>query len=147
MASESVRMPSPEYKVARLLQLGYCVCCVKRKVPLVGVAAGDAFGAYVDTRSDSPSFREVVTVPLTVGTQVLVPDGVCNGFQATGDDGCAYVYCFDREWQVGMEGVAVQALDPALGIAWPLAIDPDDPSMLSARDRSLPTFAEVVGER
>src|SRR6266700_3549703 len=96
---------------------GLCVVQVKEIADdrgvihkLVGVAAGDAFGAYVDTRPDSPSFREVVTVPLTVGTQVLVPEGVCNGFQATGDDGCAYVYCFDREWQVGMEGVAVQAL-------------------------------------
>src|SRR5262245_33384386 len=49
---------------------------------LVGVAAGEALGAYVDMRHDSHTFRHVVTVPLTVGTQVLVPEGVCNGFQA-----------------------------------------------------------------
>ena len=110
---------------------------------LVGVAAGEALGAYVDLRRNSHTFRHVVTVPLTVGTQVLVPEGVCNGFQATSDGGCVYVYCFDREWEAGMAGTAVHALDPALGIAWPISIDPDDPSMLSARDRTLPTLAEL----
>jgi len=112
---------------------------------LVGVAAGEALGAYVDMRRDSHTFRRVVTVPLTVGTQVLVPAGVCNGFQATSDDGCVYVYCFDREWEPGMPGEAVHALDPALAIAWPIPVDPDDPSMLSARDRTLPTLAELEG--
>jgi len=112
---------------------------------LVGVAAGEALGAYVDVRRESDTFRRVVTVPLGVGTQVLVPEGVCNGFQATSEGGCVYVYCFDREWEAGMPGVAVHALDPALGIAWPIPVDPDDPSMLSARDRQLPTLAEVDG--
>jgi dTDP-4-dehydrorhamnose 3,5-epimerase len=111
---------------------------------LVGVAAGAAFGAYVDTRRDSPSFQNVVTVPLEVGTQVLVPNGVCNGFQVTTEGGCTYVYCFDREWQPGMQGVAIHSLDPALGIAWPVAIDPDDPALLSAKDRALPTLAELL---
>ena len=49
---------------------------------LVGVASGEAFGVYLDTRADSPTYGAVVTMPLTVGTQVLVPPGVCNGFQA-----------------------------------------------------------------
>ncbi len=48
-----------------------------------------------------PTFRTVVTVPLTVATQVLVPEGVCNGFQPTSDGGCTYVYCFDDEWRRG----------------------------------------------
>jgi dTDP-4-dehydrorhamnose 3,5-epimerase len=112
---------------------------------LVGVASGEALGAYVDMRRDSHTFRYVVTVPLTVGTQVFVPEGVCNGFQAVSEGGCVYVYCFDREWEAGMPGTSVHALDPALGIAWPLTIDPDDPSMLSAKDRTLPTLAELEG--
>ena len=40
---------------------------------LVAVVAGEAFGAYVDTRRDSPTYGTVVTVRLTKGTQVLVP--------------------------------------------------------------------------
>ena len=49
---------------------------------LVGCIAGEAFGAYLDTRPDSASYGKLVTVELKVGTQVLVPPGVCNGFQS-----------------------------------------------------------------
>jgi dTDP-4-dehydrorhamnose 3,5-epimerase len=111
---------------------------------LVGVASGEAFGAYVDVRPESSTFRKVVTVPLVVGTQVLVPEGVCNGFQATSEGGCTYVYCFDDEWKPGMTGVSVYPLDPALGITWPLPIDPDNPAMLSERDRTSPMLDEAV---
>ncbi|MGN6607723.1 MAG: dTDP-4-dehydrorhamnose 3,5-epimerase family protein [Jatrophihabitans sp.] len=111
---------------------------------LVGVAWGEAFGAYVDTRADSPTRGAVVVVPLTVGVQVLVPAGVCNGFQAVGDGGCQYVYCFDAEWAPGMPGVALNPLDPALGIAWPIDPDVDDPAMVSAKDASAPLFADLV---
>jgi dTDP-4-dehydrorhamnose 3,5-epimerase len=111
---------------------------------LVGVIAGEAFGAYVDARTDSPTRGKVVTVALEVGTQVLVPAGVCNGFQALAD-GTQYLYCFDAEWVPGMAGVAVHPLDPALGIEWPIAVDPDDPGQLSAKDAAQPTLAEVLG--
>ena len=53
--------------------------------------------------------------------QVLVPPGVCNGFQAISDPGCQYLYCFDAEWAPGMAGVAVTPLDPELHIDWPIA--------------------------
>lgn len=110
---------------------------------LVGVAAGTAFGVYLDARKDSATFGRVVTIPLVVGVQVLVPPGVCNGFQATGDEGCQYVYCFDAEWQPGMAGVAVNPLDPALGIEWPLPIDPTNPAQVSAKDATSPMFGEL----
>src|SRR3954452_466265 len=45
---------------------------------LVGVAHGEAFGAYVDARPDSPTHGAIVTVDLFPGVQVLVPAGVCN---------------------------------------------------------------------
>ena len=106
---------------------------------LVGIVAGEAFGAYVDLRRESPTFGQVETMPLVPGMQVLVPNGVGNGFQAVSPGGCQYLYCFDTEWQPGMAGVSVSALDPELGITWPLPIAPED---LSDRDRSLPTLAE-----
>ena len=104
---------------------------------LVGVAAGEAFGAYVDARPGSPSYGRVVTVELTVGVQVLVPAGVCNGFQAVSAGGCQYLYCFDTEWTPNMSGVAVNPLDPALAIRWPLS------PQLSAKDATAPMFAEL----
>jgi dTDP-4-dehydrorhamnose 3,5-epimerase len=110
---------------------------------LVGVAAGEAFGAYLDARPGSPSYGAVVTVPLRVGVQVLVPPGVCNGFQAVSSPGCQYLYCFDTEWTPGMSGVAVSPLDPALGIAWPITPDPADPALVSAKDAAAPLFADL----
>ena len=106
---------------------------------LVAIAAGEAFGAYLDARADSPSYGEVVTVRLTPGRQVLVPQGVCNGFQSITDT--QYVYCFDAEWVPGMAGTAVNPLDPALGIAWPLPVDVEDPAQISAKDVGAPPLA------
>jgi dTDP-4-dehydrorhamnose 3,5-epimerase len=111
---------------------------------LVAVGSGLAHGAYVDARSSSPTAGVVHEVELRPGTQVLVPPGVCNGFQSCSEP-MQYVYCFDREWQPGMDGVAITPLDPALGIAWPEPFDPDDPTMVSVKDRSAPTAAAVLG--
>ena len=110
---------------------------------LVTVAHGEAFGAYVDTRRDSPTLGSVVTVRLTPGVQVFVPQGVCNGFQAVADD-TEYLYFFDNEWQKGMTGVALTPLDPDLGIEWPIAIKPDNLAQISKKDSEAPTLKEVL---
>jgi dTDP-4-dehydrorhamnose 3,5-epimerase len=109
---------------------------------LIGLAAGRALGAYLDTRALSASFGTLLTLELEPGTQVLVPSGVCNGFQALTDD-CLYLYCFDTEWQGAMRGVAVNPLDPGLAIPWPLMIDRTDRSLLSEKDALLPNFADL----
>jgi len=110
------------------------------------MAAGEAFGAYVDVRPDSPTFGTVVTVELRPGVQVFVPNGVANGFQSLTEQS-QYVYCFDEEWRPGMAGCACNPLDPALGIDWPLPIDPDDPTMLSAKDRAALLLADLEASR
>jgi dTDP-4-dehydrorhamnose 3,5-epimerase len=110
---------------------------------LVAVVAGNAFGAYVDTRTDSATYGNVETASLVPGAQVLVPKGVCNGFQATGPGPTQYLYCFDHEWVPGMAGVACSPLDPALGIDWPLPIDTDDRSQISQKDLDAPLLAEL----
>lgn len=110
---------------------------------LVAVAAGEAFGAYVDARTDSPTFGRVVTVELRPGTQVLVPPGVCNGFQSVSPGSTQYVYCFTEEWQPDMPGVSVHPLDPALAIPWPIPIDAADESLLSKKDAALPPLSAL----
>jgi dTDP-4-dehydrorhamnose 3,5-epimerase len=112
-------------------------------VKLVAVVAGEAFAAYVDLRPRSDTYGKVVTTILGPGTQVLVPSGVGNGFQALSEGGCQYLYCFDAEWVPGMAGVACTPLDPTLAIGWPLPIDPDDPSQVSAKDRDAPRFSDL----
>lgn len=108
---------------------------------LIGVASGSAFGAYLDARRDSPTYGAVVTAPLTVGVQVFVPAGVCNGFQAVSEGGCQYLYCFGAEWQPSMAGIAFTPLDPQLAIPWPIPVDPTDPAQVSAKDAAAPVFA------
>jgi dTDP-4-dehydrorhamnose 3,5-epimerase len=110
----------------------------------VSVAAGSAFGVYLDARPASATFGEVVTVELELGTGVVVSPGICNGFQATGDDITEYAYCFDHEWEPVMDGVAVNPFDPDLGIAWPIAIERDDRSLLSEKDANLPPLRAVA---
>ena len=106
---------------------------------LVGVASGRAFAAWVDARPDSPTVGEVVTRELVPGVTVVVPPGVCNGFQAVADEPTEYLYCFDREWEPGLPGPAVHPLDPALAIPWPV-----QPVILSPKDAAQPTLAEVL---
>ena len=113
---------------------------------LVSVVHGEAFGAYVDARAASATRGAVATVELRPGTEVLVPAGVCNGFQTVSPDGSQYVYCFDAEWVPGMSGVAVNPLDPTLRIPWPVPVDPSDRTRLSAKDAALPPLAEVLGQ-
>lgn len=111
---------------------------------LVTVAHGRAHGVYVDVRRDSPTFGLVDDVELEPGTQVLVPSGVANGFQALAPE-TQYAYCFDHEWAPGMPGSAFTPLDPLVVDRWPLPIDPDDPAQISVKDRSAPAFAQLGG--
>lgn len=105
---------------------------------LTAVVEGEAFGAYLDARSGSPSRGKIVTARLTKGTQVLVPKGVCNGFQSVSPGVTQYLYCFDQEWRPGMAGVSVNPLNPELAIDWPLPIDVSNPAQISAKDASAP---------
>lgn len=110
---------------------------------LVAVVAGEAHGAYVDLRDGSLTYGHVVQVTLRPGTQVLVPKGVANGFQATAEGITQYLYCFDREWAPGMSGKALTPLDPALGIAWPIAVDAGNRSQVSEKDLNAPPLADL----
>jgi dTDP-4-dehydrorhamnose 3,5-epimerase len=112
----------------------------------VGVASGEAFGAYLDPRAESPSYGTVVTVTLTPGLGVLVGQGLCNGFQAVAPGVTEYLYCFDQEWQSDMAGVSVSAFDPDLAIAWPISVDRDDRGLVSEKDANLPTLRELRGQ-
>ena len=105
---------------------------------LVTVVAGEAFGVYLDLRPDSGTRGTVVTVTIRPGTQVFVPPGVCSGFQAVGTGATQYVYCADQEWTPHLSTMAVHPFDPALAVSWPVAIDPADPAVLSAKDASAP---------
>lgn len=113
---------------------------------LVAVVEGEVFGAYVDVRPDSPSRGKVVTTPLTKGMQVLVPQGVCNGFQSVSEGVTQYLYCFDAEWVAGMKGNSVNPLDPDLNIQWPIPVQVSDLDLISRKDAGAPTLKETLGQ-
>ncbi len=115
----------------------------EQAIKVVAVAAGSAFGAYLDTRPESVTFGQVVTVDLAPGIQVLVPAGVCNAFQATSAPAAQYLYLFSEEWSPDMPGVSVNPLDPELGMSWPVPVDPRDPAQVSPKDAALPTLAQT----
>ncbi|MDP9805592.1 dTDP-4-dehydrorhamnose 3,5-epimerase [Trueperella bonasi] len=110
---------------------------------LVTVVTGGAFGAYVDIRQGSTTYGQVVTVDITPGVMVLVPQGVCNGFQAL-ENNTEYLYFFDREWRPGMPGSALAPLDPELGINWPVPVDTNNRAMISEKDLNAPRLSELT---
>ncbi len=114
---------------------------------LVGCIAGAAFGAYLDARPDSPSYAKLVTAELSPGIQVLVPAGVCNGFQSVSATGSQYLYCFTEEWRPGMAGTAYSPLDEGLGLNWPIAVNADDPAQISPKDAAAAKFSEQIVSR
>jgi dTDP-4-dehydrorhamnose 3,5-epimerase len=110
---------------------------------LVAVAAGEVFGVYVDVRPGSASFGQVVTATLGPGDQMLVPPGVCNGFQSVSSGPTQYLYGFSAEWSPAMTGWSLTPLDPDLGISWPIPVDGDDRAQVSAKDAAAPRLRDL----
>lgn len=111
---------------------------------LVGVIEGEGFGAYVDLRDNSPTKGTVFTTKLSKGMQVLVPKGVCNGFQSTSEGTSQYLYCFDAEWAPHMPGYSLNPLDPELQIPWPIKISASDQNLISRKDAAAPLLKDVL---
>jgi dTDP-4-dehydrorhamnose 3,5-epimerase-like enzyme len=53
------------------------------------------------------------------------------------------VYLCSEPYNPGHEH-GINPLDPALGIDWPIPVDPADPAQLSAKDAGQPTLAEAL---
>jgi dTDP-4-dehydrorhamnose 3,5-epimerase len=111
---------------------------------LVAVAAGEVFGVYVDARPGSASFGRTVTARLDAGWQMLVPPGVCNGFQSVSPGLTQYLYAFSEEWSPAMTGRSITPLDPDLGIGWPIPVDGDDRAQVSAKDAAAPRLRDIA---
>jgi dTDP-4-dehydrorhamnose 3,5-epimerase len=111
---------------------------------LVAVASGEVFGVYVDVRPGSSSFGRTVTATLTAGEQMLVPPGVCNGFQSVSPGLTQYLYAFSSEWSPAMSGWSVTPLDPDLGVVWPIPVDGGDRTQVSAKDAAAPRLQDLA---
>ncbi|ACV06860.1 dTDP-4-dehydrorhamnose 3,5-epimerase [Kytococcus sedentarius] len=109
---------------------------------LITCAAGAVWDVLIDLRQDSPTFRGVAEVHVEGSdpTAVLCPAGVAHGFLSLTEGSVVLIGVDDNFAGVTEHGF--DALDPALGVRWPL---PDDDFIRSARDASAPPLADLLG--
>lgn len=109
-----------------------------RERKVVRCARGEVFAVVVDLRPWSTTFArwEHIGLDDRDHRQLIVPPGYALGFQVLSDwaDIC---YRHDAPYVPELEG-ALTWNDPGLAIPWPLG----EP-ILSARDRTAPTLAEI----
>ncbi len=105
----------------------------------ISVANGRVFGAWVDLRK-GPTFGQSLTLEINPGTAVYVPRGVANGYQ-TLDEGVNYTYLVNAHWSPEAKYTFVNAFDPALDIAWPIA---QAQAIFSAKDAAHPLLKDVI---
>ncbi len=106
---------------------------------LVRVANGEIFDVAVDLRGDSPTFGRWFGIVLSAekGNQLWIPPGFAHGFLTLSETAdvlykATDYYAPDCERTVAWD-------DPAIGIDWPLDVEP----ILSARDTAAPRLAQA----
>jgi dTDP-4-dehydrorhamnose 3,5-epimerase len=106
------------------------------EVKIVSCLRGAVFDVAVDLRRDSPTFLRWHGEILNAEDHrsLLIPEGCAHGFQALVDDSELLYFHTAPYDPVAERGV--NALDPLVAIAWPLAVE-----HLSERDRSHPLLA------
>jgi dTDP-4-dehydrorhamnose 3,5-epimerase len=103
------------------------------EMKFVSCLRGEVFDVAVDLRPDSPTRSQWHAEVLSAENYktLAIPEGFAHGFQTLTDD-CEMLYFHTADYLRESE-VGLNPLDPALGIAWPLAI-----SHISARDSAQP---------
>jgi dTDP-4-dehydrorhamnose 3,5-epimerase len=116
----------------------------RRQLDYWVVGAGRALVALVDVRQvvagRGPAVVE--TRELAVDEWVVIPTGVAHGFLAL--EPLELVYLVTNEFD-GSDELGFAWDDPAVGVPWPaVAATPDGRPILSDRDQSNPSLAELV---
>ena len=116
----------------------------RRQLDYWVVGSGRAFVALVDVRpaADGTGPAVVETRELAVDEWVVIPAGVAHGFLAL--EPLELVYLVTNEFD-GSDELGFAWDDPAVGVPWPsLPETPDGKPILSDRDRTNPTLADLV---
>ncbi len=117
----------------------------RRQLDFWTVAAGRAFVALVDLRPmlvGASSAAVVETRELVADEWVVIPSGVAHGFLALGP--LELLYLVTNEYD-GSDELGFAWDDPAAAVDWPAVPDtPDGVPILSERDRSNPSLADLV---
>jgi dTDP-4-dehydrorhamnose 3,5-epimerase len=92
------------------------------EIKIVSCLKGKVWDVAVDLRKDSPTFLRhyAVTLSEDAPQSYLIPEGFAHGFQALTPD-CELIYLHTVDYNAAAEA-GFNALDPRLGIRWPLVI-------------------------
>lgn len=109
---------------------------------LVRVTAGAIHDVIVDLRPGSATQGRWLGVELSARNrrQLLVPKGFAHGFQVL-EPATEVLYQMSVEYVPGASA-GILWNDPDLAITWPIAIDPADTRLLSAKDAALPRLKD-----
>lgn len=107
------------------------------EMKLVTCLKGEVHDVVLDLRKSSPTFGKTFAARLSAENaySLLMPEGFAHGFQTLEPD-VRILYVHSAPHSADHEG-GIDALDPGLGIDWPLAV-----SARSKRDLALPVLAE-----
>lgn len=107
---------------------------------LVRCTRGRLWDVIVDLRQDSPSFKKWFGVELSEGNRrmLYLPEGCAHGFYALTDS--ELLYKCGSVFHKSSDG-GFRYDDPEIGIEWPIF---EQPPILSERDKTLPSFAQVL---
>jgi dTDP-4-dehydrorhamnose 3,5-epimerase len=108
---------------------------------LVSVVEGRVFDVAVDIRRGSPTFSKWFGAELSVENrrQLYIPIGFAHGFCVLSETAGMIYNCTDFYSPQDERGIIWN--DPVLGINWPISHP-----LLSAKDQSYKTLAEMAGE-
>ncbi len=108
---------------------------------LVRVLHGNVLDVAVDLREKSPTYGNVVTVPLTSDNhkQLFIPKGCAHGF-ITLSDVSVFAYKCDNYYHQGSESGLLYN-DPFFNIDWQF---PEERMIISGKDKILPTFKQLT---
>lgn len=108
---------------------------------LVRVLSGAIHDVAVDIRQGSPSYGHWAGIRLTAegGELLYIPAGFAHGY-CTLAAGTEVAYKCDAYYAPEGEG-GIAAMDPEIGIAWPLG---EEAMTLSDKDRALPPLSDLV---
>jgi len=104
-----------------------------QETKMVSCLRGEVFDVAVDLRPSSPTFLQWHAEVLSASnhTSLLIPEGFAHGFQTLSAE-CELLYLHTAPFSEKSEA-GVNALDPKLGISWPLPV-----LGRSSKDENLP---------
>jgi dTDP-4-dehydrorhamnose 3,5-epimerase len=109
-----------------------------QETKIVSCLRGEVFDVAVDLRNGSATFGNWYGAVLSADnhSSLYIPEGFAHGFQTLCSD-CEMLYFHTAPYSAEAEG-AVNMLDPAFGIEWPLTI-----TERSARDEGHPLITST----